>query len=212
MKLQDKHLSYFELVDAFSKDGCPICFLIKDKVEKYFDNLLYENVNDIPFREKFRKNYGFCTLHSYKLLSYNDALAVSILYKDLLGNVIKNLELKSKRDIHKNKKCDVCEFIKDLEARYISIILNYINDKEFKEKFLNSKGLCVPHFGYCINNMKKIPEFFIKFHLEKYKQIFISLEKYIESNNFAKSKKIELNEEEKTAWKKIIKILYKEFV
>jgi len=212
MKLRDRHLPYFELIDAFSKNACPICFLVKSRVEKFFDVLLYENVNDVQLREKFRKNFGFCPQHSYKLLSYNDGLAVALLHKDLLEDVVKNLKSKKKKLYPETKKCIVCELIKEVEERYTKVVLEYINDAEFKEKFLSSEGFCVPHFKLCLENMKDRPIWFLDFHLEKYKDILSSLEKYIESCNFAENKKIDLTEKEKFVWKKIVKILFKEFV
>ena len=41
-----KHTAYFNLVDAFRKEGCPICYLIKKSVHQSMDTFLYENVND----------------------------------------------------------------------------------------------------------------------------------------------------------------------
>jgi hypothetical protein len=183
-------------------------FLVKSRVEKFFDVLLYENVNDVQLREKFRKNFGFCPQHSYKLLSYNDVLAVALLHKDLLEDVVKNLKSRKKKLYPETKKCIVCELIKEVEERYTKVVLEYINDAEFKEKFLSSEGFCVPHFKLCLENIKDRPVWFLDFHLEKYKYILSSLEKYIESCNFAENKKINLTEEEKFVWKKIVKILF----
>ncbi len=212
MKLKDKHLSYFELTDAFSTDSCPICFLVKTKIEKFFDTFLYENVNDVPFRTKFRKNFGFCPQHSYKLLYYNDGLAIAILHKDLLEDIIKNLKSKNKKIYPETKKCIVCELIKEVEERYVKVTLEYINDVEFIEKFSISEGFCIPHFKLCLEKMKEKVNWFLDFHLKKYENILFQLEKYIDSCNFAKNKQVELNEEEKFVWKKIIKILFKELV
>ncbi len=155
--MKEKHIPYFELVCAFEFEECPICFLIRDKVEKFYNDLLYENVNDIGFRQEFKENFGFCVYHSYKLASYNDSLAVALCYENLLNDVVKKLKNKEKRLFKEKRVCKVCELIKELEARYISLMFEYLNDSEFKEKFSKSKGLCVKNLQMFIEKNNEIP-------------------------------------------------------
>lgn len=207
MKLKEKHLQYFEVVSAFNFNECPVCFLVKDRTEKFFDNLLYENINDLEFRKKFKENFGFCDYHSYKFLSYNDGVAVALCYEDLLSDIVTKLKRKDKNLLPTDKVCIVCNLIKKLELKYISVLIEYINDVEFKEKFVHSDGLCVKHLQLYLKKVKKVPEWFLSFHLERYSQILGSLEKYIDNCNFTKGKNIELSEEEKLIWKKVVRVL-----
>ena len=49
-----KQVSYFAIVDACHTKECPVCWLVKARIEKYFDTLLFEGVNDVGFRDRFR--------------------------------------------------------------------------------------------------------------------------------------------------------------
>lgn len=71
-----------------------------------------------------------------------------MLHKDLLEDIIKNLEVKRKKIYPETKNCIICNFIKEIEERYVNVVLEYINDIDFKEKFLVSEGLCVQHFKF----------------------------------------------------------------
>lgn len=47
-----KHTTYFELLDSIrSATGCPLCEIEAKSIRRYFDSLLYENVNDHVVRE-----------------------------------------------------------------------------------------------------------------------------------------------------------------
>lgn len=209
MKLKEKHISFFELINVMSSNECPLCFLLKDKIKKYFEDLLYENINDIPFRENFRKNYGFCNYHTIVFASHNDSLAMSLVYSDLLSEVVRKIKDKEKKFIPKEKKCIVCQQIEEMEQRYISIICSYLDDEEFKQKLQKSFGFCIPHLEMIINHINKVPQWFLDFHLNRYEKILKSSEKYIDSCNFAKGKKVEISKEEKLVWRDLIKMLYK---
>ena len=212
--MKEKHLSYYKLIDAFQTDECPVCFITKQRIENYFDNLLYENINDVEFRKQFNENYGFCNYHSYKFLSYNDGLAISLTHKTLLIEKIKEFQLKTDKKIlrylkPKNKKCMVCKLSIEIEDRYLSIIQEYIDDPEFKESFLCSKGLCIPHYELLLARIKKIPEWISDFHIKNYSELLKKLEKYLDNCNFSPKKEhLILLDDEKVIWKKIINVLF----
>lgn len=206
--MKEKHLPYFAVESALEYNDCPVCFLVIKSIESYFDSLLYENINDISFRTRFRKHNGFCNFHSYKFLNYNDSLAVALTYKDLL---IQNINRYNKINNRfskktKQKKCMICDMAKDSEKRYLSEIYAYLEDEEFKNKFLKSKGLCMPHYDLFIKDFKSVPKWFNDFNKSNYKIFLQQTETFIESLNFDESKKpIVLTNEEKTIWKKIVK-------
>ncbi len=208
--LKEKHLPFFAILDALDNNECPICFLIKKSIEGYFESLLYENITDISFRSKFRKQNGFCNFHSYKFFKYNDSLAVLLTYKDLLVQKIneynKNLSIKTKKNKH--KECLICELANDIEKRYISEIIDHLNDIEFKNNFINSEGLCIQHFELVIAKLKKIPKWFFDFHNLKYKKLLEQINKSLEASNFSKgNKRPVLSIEEASAWKRIVRII-----
>ncbi len=209
MKKSDKHIPYFELIDAFVSDKCPICYLIEVRVNKFYENLLYENVNNPKFRDKFYKNGGFCNFHSHKLASYNDGLAVSLLYRDM---VLENIDILSsggyKKFVNdKNKSCMVCEFVSDIERRYINIFNENQSEDEFKKKFLNSKGLCVPHLQMLIKNSKAVDADIVDFHIKKYKEQYDELQIYIDSCNFTKKRVEKVSKVNEKIWRDIVDVI-----
>jgi len=211
--MKEKHLSYFAVLDSFNSKECPVCFLVKKRIEKYFDDLLYENVNDISFRKEFLKNCGFCNYHSYKFLSYNDGLAVSLTHRDLVVDWIKRLKAGSiKYSLRKkliDANCIVCRLAKEAEERYISIIIKYLDDEEFKSKFLLSEGLCIPHYEILLTKMKAPPRWFSDFHVKRYEEILSKLDRYLDSCNFSLGeKRPALANDEELIWKKVVKMLF----
>ncbi len=206
--MREKHLPYFKVLDSFKTDECPICFLAKESIEKYFETLLYENITDIDFNKRFRENNGFCNFHSYKFLSYNDSIAISITHKLLLKDRIKELE---NIQVYKNKKkskCIICEYAKDTEKRYLSVIKDYLNDKEFKDFFQKSDGLCIPHYKDIISKNKHLPKWFFDFHIKKYEENLFIINQYLDHCNYPEIKKSSKHLNNKEIWKKIVKILF----
>lgn len=211
--MKEKHLPYFNVIDSFSSKTCPLCFLIKKRIERYFDTLLYEGINDVKFRKQFRENQGFCNYHSFKFVGYKDGLAVAITHRDILADFIDNFskdnELISFNKNKKGKKCIVCELIKDTESQYLSIIIEYLDEDEFKTNFLSSDGFCIPHYKLILENRKLIPDWFIKFQTNKYKEVLLKVEKYLISCSFSLGEnRPKLSEEEKLIWKKVVETLF----
>jgi len=187
----EKHQVYFNLLDVLEEPGCPICSLVKKKIQKLMDDFLYEQVNDPGVRKEIRKSLGFCSIHSWQLQKFGDCFGLSIVYEDLL-NILKGkikgllafpeknmpkillsqlLENKGKRGYHANVKltCPICKEQNEIEKRHIDTLLEYFNDAEFNAAFKLSFGLCLPHLvttlGMC-KNKKAIATLF-KIELEK---------------------------------------------
>jgi len=209
--MEEKHLLYFKVLDSFKTKQCPVCFLVKDRIDRYFDNLIYENINDVGFRKQFRENQGFCNYHSFKFLSCNDGLAISITHRDLLIDIIEKLNKKDVKSFLRKRanKCIICELIKEAETMYISVIIKYLNDDKFKTKLLSSEGLCIPHYKKLLTKTKTLPQWFTDFHIKRYNEILTKLDKYLDSCNFSLGDKPPLlTDDEKLIWKKLVKTLF----
>jgi len=141
----EKHNFYFKILETFERSECPLCFYINESLEKYFDQLLYEGVNDFNFIEKFRENKGFCNFHTYKLLSYKNATSTASLYYYLFKDILPDLKKFNRNKLIKNNSCQVCEFVDSNEKMYLESFVNYLNEEEFKDQFLKSSGFCLPH-------------------------------------------------------------------
>lgn len=76
----DKSPTYFTLLEAFGKRGCPVCRLMEEYSLSYLDSLLYEQVNDVGIRRKLRGARGFCNWHAWQARRIAaSALGVSII-------------------------------------------------------------------------------------------------------------------------------------
>ena len=62
-----KHTSCFDLVDAQSQAGRPICRLVYKATERYRDYLLHEAVLAPDVRAKLKESRGFCPQHAQML-------------------------------------------------------------------------------------------------------------------------------------------------
>src|SRR5665647_2907676 len=85
--------SFTELLDAFKKDGCPICRLNHLNVDLYFSSILYECVNDPEVRKKLRDSLGYCREHSIQFIQFVESsynrFGASIIISDVALEVIK---------------------------------------------------------------------------------------------------------------------------
>lgn len=177
----EKHLPYFKLIEELNKKECPICKIIKEEIDLYCQNLFYEYINDVSFRKAFRENFGFCNFHNYLLISYRDVLGISILLKDLF----EILQKRRKNSFFKKKtKCLLCNLEEDISKRYISIIADFKEDKEFREKYLNSCGLCIPHYDMLKKYCRTIPTYIVEHQKEMEKYYLNYLEKDIDKLNY----------------------------
>ncbi len=88
----EKHNLYFKVLESFSTKECPLCSYVTTLIENYYDNILYEGVNDFGFIKKFRKNRGFCNFHTHKLLSYKRTSEIAFVYFYLYRDLVNNLE------------------------------------------------------------------------------------------------------------------------
>src|SRR3972149_12031574 len=166
--IMERHITYFNLLDASKEKGCPICFLIKNAVNKSMDNFLYENVNDPGVRKEIRKSLGYCNFHAWQLQKIGDGLGLGIIYEELLNILTDKIEgchshqnknishvllkellqNKAKLNYHEKSKltCPICRDLRECEKRYITAFIEYFNDAEFHKSFKFSFGLCLPHF------------------------------------------------------------------
>ncbi|MBI4979402.1 MAG: hypothetical protein HZC28_18140 [Spirochaetes bacterium] len=204
---REKHIPYFELVDTFKAPECPVCFLVKDRRDKYFNTLVYEHLTDKFFRVAFNKASGFCNEHSHKFLDYSAGAGISIVHESLLDIVIGYIEKGTLGKMKYTGPCKVCEIEQSFERQYLETILAYIDDAAFKNDFLQSHGLCVPHCRDFMRDAWPLPKWFTEFHLEKYKNFRASMRRFIDSTDFVKKDTAAATEEDKTAWRKIIPLM-----
>ncbi len=215
----EKHLSYYNLRDMFSKDGCPFCIIIEKSIFKYFDDLLYEGVNTSEIVKSLSKSKGFCKIHSKILLGFNDALGTGILYQRILDDIyhsLKNDEIKNflnkNKDLKdiKNKFCPACINERELLERYTGVFIDFIDEFLEKLKYKDSYPLCFEHFNYISEKLFKIKSPKLKEFKEvqekNIKNFLNKLNKLIDSYDYQHSPK-KLTEAEKRVWIDVVELI-----
>ena len=89
----EKSFTYFALLEAFDKEGCPVCRFMAEYSLRYLDALIYEQVNDVDVRRKLRASRGFCNWHAWQARDIaSSALGVAIMAKDLISEEMTRLD------------------------------------------------------------------------------------------------------------------------
>ncbi|NLG27862.1 MAG: hypothetical protein GX557_08110 [Chloroflexi bacterium] len=159
-----KHTPYFELVDAQSMAGCPICRLVYKATDRYLDALLYEAVLDPTVRAKLKDAHGFCEEHVEMLQRQpGRALGVALIYRDTLKELLQTLggaRVRSRRllswgarrassptaeRLSAARPCPACEIAATTERDYVSLLLAHLSDDALYAAYVAGEGLCLPH-------------------------------------------------------------------
>ena len=161
-----KHLTYFALMEGLEGDGCALCALVLRALERYFDGLVYEKVNDRGIRETLRASHAFCAAHGEMLRQARSALGAAIIHRDVLNSVARQLEqetrppqspidwLQAALDTRQpqqavyllaEKPCPACLHARQSEQNYVNTLLDNWDDEKLQEAFRHSPGLCVQH-------------------------------------------------------------------
>ncbi|MFW6362017.1 MAG: hypothetical protein ACOC2R_09735 [Spirochaetota bacterium] len=174
----DKHLPFFKLIDACREGGCPVCTTLRNDEANYFDSLLYEKVNNRHFRAKFNLGGGFCGYHAKYLEDLHDALAVVLLYRQILRYELDGEPLQA------GKSCPACDYLQEKERQVKSVLWQYINDPEFVDAFQQTGGLCLPHYRQFKREHLKLPKWFAEYNQQQYEQLFKDCNDYVDACNF----------------------------
>lgn len=164
-KKPGKHTPYFELLEAQSKAGCPICRLVYRVTDRYLDSLLYEAVLDPDVRAKLKDSQGFCREHVAMLARQpGRALGIALIYRDILQDLIVGLEAPERRKrrwgerfrnflpgrrrlptLAAKARCPACDISQRHEDSYIELLLAHLDDAKLYEAYAQGEGLCLNH-------------------------------------------------------------------
>lgn len=208
--------SFTELLDAFKKDGCPICNLNYSNIDSYFSSILYESVNDPGVRKKLRDSLGYCRDHSVQFIGFIESscnrFGASIIIADITAEIIKELDRLSKlslKDLKKatgsNYKCPACIYMRSHEHIYYSEITNNLESDDFLSKFLKSDGLCQAHILELIKIIKNphTRNKIIENQKLKLSMLIKDMNEFVKKHSGQSSQKI--SSDEGNAFKKAIK-------
>ncbi|MGC9394054.1 MAG: DUF6062 family protein [Anaerolineae bacterium] len=170
-----KHIGYYELRDALQETGCAICRLGEKAVARYLSGLVYANANDYQVRAEAKLARGFCNLHAWQLRDCHGAgLDMAILSADVLAEWLKALQgfklqapppnlfqrlrialglgggqpdaVALAENLAPQRPCLACQTRDEAESASIHELLAQWEDPEIQAGFVDSEGLCLPHF------------------------------------------------------------------
>ena len=142
----EKHSPYYNLTDAFKEKHCPVCYLARKSVTRFFDDLLYERTNDPGIRQAMKSPGGFCEKHFWQIVEFNDGFGISSFCRDMLLETVGQWKLGKNLKKEGKAKCLACEVWDETEKNYVSLFCENIQETEFKRAFESSFGLCLAHF------------------------------------------------------------------
>lgn len=154
--------------DIFEKDcECPVCAMKKKLDDDDVAFAMGPSYMEDDIRLTTDK-VGFCAHHMQMMYDFENRLGLALILNTHMENMIANIEKlqkkgrtsggglfskKSSSAIYEytektSKSCFICNRIKDTFKRYL-ITTFYLYEKEeaFQEKFKNSKGFCLEHYG-----------------------------------------------------------------
>jgi len=226
-KKPEKHVHFFKLVDSFSAAGCPFCFYVQNRMQRYFETLLYEGVNDRAFRRKFNAAGGFCKRHVGQLGSYNDGLAVAILYQPILEKAVSKGAprprgvaglrgvagtFRASRTSRGRKAavCPACEAEAASRDAYVRVFTHFVEDDELAAAYGHSPGFCHPHYRQITASLTSVPEWLEDAQAKALSQLADGVDRLIEFSNFTGEAATNLSREDQLVWKRLIRRLYGE--
>ncbi len=170
-------------MEACREQGCPVCRLQQQDVERYLRQKFYENVNSPAWRDALRASLGFCHEHAWLAVDQRlgDALGFSIIYRDIVNSILKQLDAGSgstptsrrgasllrqvpeqARNMSEKilsaltprKRCPVCEHRDEMKRNTLSVLVKELPGPEITEALQASDGLCLPHLRLTLEHIK----------------------------------------------------------
>ena len=129
----------FDLLEGLRADRCAICTLTMRSVNRFFDNLSYENTNDPDTRERFVAGGGFCRDHAWHYADHwRDGLSVALLYRHLLVQARRDGQLRV------GHACIACRQREQAEDDLAAIFHDELQRRDFR-KAAQGAMLCLRH-------------------------------------------------------------------
>jgi hypothetical protein len=145
--MRAKHIAYYNLLEAFEAEGCPVCSLMAQAVRKHAEWLMYEGVNDPGMRQKLIRSRGFCAQHGELMIEIGHPLGLALIYGDIVDSVSSSLTpaRRPRTAGSSSATCPACGWAKESESQYLSAIADHFADKELRVRVFECRAFCLPH-------------------------------------------------------------------
>lgn len=150
MSEPDRHLPFFRVLDAARLPGCLLCRLVRTDTRRYIESVLYESVNDVGFRARWRASRGFCHRHAWILAEFQDALGTAILYEDLIRHYGDKL-----LTANAGTQCPLCHAERVNLRDRLAVLEQSWDDQELRAAVEAGDGLCGPHLRALLRQTRR---------------------------------------------------------
>ena len=127
-----------------SKSGCPVCNAIIDYEFDLLSKLQYQIHNDEEVKYKVAEQGGFCDFHFRQFKKVAGGFTNIVLLKSLI-------ESSSYKNGNFKIECRLCNQIDLFESSLIATQIELLKEDSFKQKFIDTTGLCFEHFKLVIS-------------------------------------------------------------
>ncbi len=76
---------------ACGREGCPVCMVVLEYLDRSIDNWEYEGFSDVQHRHELIRSRGFCPLHTWQLAQRGNAFSLGLIYTEILTDVEQKL-------------------------------------------------------------------------------------------------------------------------
>jgi hypothetical protein len=77
---------------ACEREGCPVCTVVLEYLERSIDNWEYEGFSDVAHRYELIHSRGFCPLHTWQLAQRSNGFRLGLIYNEILTDVEQELD------------------------------------------------------------------------------------------------------------------------
>jgi hypothetical protein len=166
--------TYYVLLEAGAKPGCSVCRIVQDGLKAHLKSFFYESVNDVERRLVLRGSLGYCRDHLRLMVAEHigDPLAFSILYQDVLTQVLRSLaetdadlgladrlRFSLRRAVGGQARqtavletglapageCPACHEQAAITQLALKTLVQAIHEEQLAQSLAESQGLCLPH-------------------------------------------------------------------
>ena len=77
---------------ACEREGCPVCTVVLEYLDRFIDNWEYEGFSDVHHRHELIRSRGFCPLHTWQLAQRSNGFRLGLIYNEILTDVEQQLD------------------------------------------------------------------------------------------------------------------------
>ena len=163
------------LCQAVEQEGCPICLVTLESLERVMESWQYEGFSDPANRLALVDAQGFCPRHTWQLTRLPTGFQLALVYREIFPEILAamkhHLEQISAHKQGKSRsfwnrlkwkhskqpeflrgeslfpKCLFCQRQAEIEQHLTDALLTMLSDQDLRFRLNQATGLCMPHLA-----------------------------------------------------------------